>query len=113
MRGEFDELVIVAPPDVLIAIRERLDRATEARIVGTLKKDLVKTPDDELWPHIAKWVRPGSGMRCKTAWRPECNCPLTCINATEQPAQHGPCASSNSKGEPAEEIQSWRRHLFR
>jgi hypothetical protein len=26
--------------------------------VGTLTRDLVKTPDDELWPHLRQWVRP-------------------------------------------------------
>lgn len=57
-RLEFDELVIVAPPHVLTAIRDRLDAATRATVTGTLKKDLVKVPDDELWPHVAHWVRP-------------------------------------------------------
>ncbi len=57
-RGEFDDLAIVAPPHILTAIRKHLDVATRPMIVGTLKKDLVKTPDDELWPHVAKWVPP-------------------------------------------------------
>jgi protein required for attachment to host cells len=54
--GAFEELVVVAPPHVLNAIRGALDAATDARIVGTLSKDLVKTPDDELLPHIEAWV---------------------------------------------------------
>jgi protein required for attachment to host cells len=54
----FGELVIVAPSATLTAIREHLDHVTEAKIVGTLKKDLVKTPDDALWPHLRPWVRP-------------------------------------------------------
>jgi protein required for attachment to host cells len=54
----FDELVIVAPPHTLNSIREALDTATDAKIIGTLGKDLVKTPDDELWPHVRHWVRP-------------------------------------------------------
>ena len=57
-RIEFDELIIVAPTRVLAAIRSRLDDSTRAAIIGTLKKDLVKTPDHELWPHLAKWVGP-------------------------------------------------------
>lgn len=57
-RGEVDEFVVVAPPHVLSAIRKNLDAAADAKIVGTLKKDLVKTPDDELWPHVRTWVRP-------------------------------------------------------
>jgi protein required for attachment to host cells len=54
----FDELVLVAPPHVLNAIRGALNTATGARVIGTLPKDLVNTPDDELWPHVREWVRP-------------------------------------------------------
>ena len=57
-RGEFGALVIVAPAHTLNAIRGALDTTTEERIVGTLAKDLVKTPDDALWPHVRDWVRP-------------------------------------------------------
>src|SRR5215472_9902059 len=44
-RDEFDELLLVA-----------LDVATQAKLVGTLEKDLVKTPDHELWPHVREWI---------------------------------------------------------
>ena len=54
----FDELVVVAPAHTLAAIRKDLDTASDAKIVGTLQKDLVKTPDAELWPHVRHWVRP-------------------------------------------------------
>lgn len=57
-RVELDELVIVAPPHVLISICDRLDVATRAMLIGTLKKGLIKTRDHELWPHLAKWVGP-------------------------------------------------------
>ena len=57
-RAEFDELIVVAPAHVLAAIRNRLYVATRAALVATLKKDLVKTPDHELGPHLAKWVKP-------------------------------------------------------
>ncbi len=57
-RGEFDELAIVAPSHTLIAIRKALDGTTDAKVIGTLAKDLVKTPDDELWPHLRMWVPP-------------------------------------------------------
>lgn len=56
--GAFDELVIVAPAHVLSEICGALDTVTEATVVGTLAKDLVKTPDDELWPHVHTWVPP-------------------------------------------------------
>ena len=57
-RAELDALIVVAPAQVLAAIRSRLDVATRATVIGTLKKDLVKTPDHELWPHLAEWIPP-------------------------------------------------------
>lgn len=57
-RDEFDELLLVAPPRALPELREALDAATQAKLVGTLEKDLVKTPDHELWPHVREWVSP-------------------------------------------------------
>jgi protein required for attachment to host cells len=57
-RDEFDELLLVAPPRALHELREALDAATQAKLVGTLEKDLVKTPDHELWPHVSGWVSP-------------------------------------------------------
>lgn len=54
----FDELVLVAPPHVMHEIREELQPAISARIIGTLMKDLVKVPDDELGPHLRDWARP-------------------------------------------------------
>lgn len=56
--GAFDELVVVAPAHTLNTIREELNHATVARLVGTLAKDLVKTPDHELGSHLLPWVRP-------------------------------------------------------
>jgi protein required for attachment to host cells len=54
----FDDLVVVAPPHVLQAIRGALDTTTEAKVIGVLAKDLVKTPDSDLWPHVQAWVKP-------------------------------------------------------
>jgi protein required for attachment to host cells len=54
----FDELVIVAPLHTLVAVRQRLNAATDAKIIGTLPQDLAKTPDDELWPLLRWWIRP-------------------------------------------------------
>ena len=56
--GEFDGLLLVAPPRALHELREALDPATTAKLVGTLERDLVKTPDHELWPHVREWVSP-------------------------------------------------------
>jgi protein required for attachment to host cells len=57
-RDEFDELLLVAPPRALGELREALDPATATKLVGSLEKDLVKTPDHELWPHLREWVSP-------------------------------------------------------
>jgi protein required for attachment to host cells len=57
-RDEFDELLLVAPAHALAELRESLDAAAAAKLVGTLEKDLVKTPDHELWPHVREWVSP-------------------------------------------------------
>ena len=57
-RDEFDELLLVAPPRTLHELREALDTVTRTKLVGTLEKDLVKTPDHELWPHVREWVSP-------------------------------------------------------
>ena len=57
-RDEFDELLLVAPPRALGELREALDPATATKLVGALEKDLVKTPDHELWPHLREWVSP-------------------------------------------------------
>jgi protein required for attachment to host cells len=54
--GEFDELLLVAPPRALHELREALDDKTAKKLIGSLEKDLVKTPDHELWPHVREWV---------------------------------------------------------
>jgi protein required for attachment to host cells len=54
----FNELVLVAPSHVLSELTDALDTTTGAKLLGTLAKDLVKTPDHELWPHLKEWVRP-------------------------------------------------------
>lgn len=52
----FDELLLAAPPRLLNVIRDRLGAACAARLVGTLGKDLTKTPDDALRPHLRHWL---------------------------------------------------------
>jgi protein required for attachment to host cells len=59
--GEFDELLLVAPPHALHELRGSLNAATKSKLVGALDKDLVKTPDNELRPHVQEWV---STERC-------------------------------------------------
>ncbi|OYV53618.1 MAG: hypothetical protein B7Z78_02270 [Rhodospirillales bacterium 20-60-12] len=57
-RDQFDDLAIVAPAHSLSAIRETLDVITNTKVIGTLAKDLVKVPDQDLWEHVRAWVRP-------------------------------------------------------
>lgn len=54
--GAFDQLVLVAPPEILHAMQAKLDPGTAARVIGTLMKNLVKTPDDKLQSHLEDWV---------------------------------------------------------
>jgi protein required for attachment to host cells len=56
--GAFESLVIVAPTRTLHEIRDGLDHATDALVIGALGKDLVKTPNHELAAHLHPWVRP-------------------------------------------------------
>lgn len=51
--GGFERLAIVAPAHTLSAITAHLGAAAKARLVNTLAKDLVKTPDHEL----GGWLR--------------------------------------------------------
>ena len=55
--GEFDELVLVAPARALHELREALNDTATKRLVGTLERDLVKTPDHELPAHLGAWIK--------------------------------------------------------
>jgi protein required for attachment to host cells len=50
--GQFDQLVIAAPPKALGELRQDLDDKVKRAIRGELHKDLVNTPDDELAKHF-------------------------------------------------------------
>ncbi len=52
----FDHLVLVAPAHCLRAIEDALDAPAAAMVTGRLAKDLVKTPDNELSPHLREWI---------------------------------------------------------
>ena len=56
--GVFNELVVVAPAHVLSELTDALDLPANVKLLGNLAKDLVKTPDHELWPHLKELVRP-------------------------------------------------------
>ena len=56
--GAFEELILVAPAQIMAEIRDKLDTLTAAKVVGTLAKDLTKVPDHELYPHLTEWLPP-------------------------------------------------------
>lgn len=53
-----EALILVAPPRILQTIRGELRADAQDRIVGSLEKDLVKTPDEDLRPHLQRWLPP-------------------------------------------------------
>lgn len=55
---QFHELVLVAPAHVLSELTGALHPPVTAVLLGTLAKDLVKTPDHDLSSHLKEWVRP-------------------------------------------------------
>lgn len=57
-QGEARSLILVAPRRTLQEIRVGLDAVATERLIGTLAKDLVKVPDDELGDHLRAWVPP-------------------------------------------------------
>lgn len=52
-RGQFDKLVLVAPPGVLTELKTFLSRAMAERVVDDLQKDLTNVPDHDLAGHLA------------------------------------------------------------
>jgi protein required for attachment to host cells len=54
----FEGLVIAAPAHILNYVQEELRADIRAKLLGTVAKDLTKTPDDELWPHLKDYVPP-------------------------------------------------------
>jgi protein required for attachment to host cells len=52
-RGQFDSLVLVAPPGVLTELRNNLSKPMTELVVDGLQKDLTKVPDHDLTGHLA------------------------------------------------------------
>lgn len=52
-QGQFDELVLVAPPGVLRELKDSLSKPTAKVVVKELQKDLTKVPDHELTGHLS------------------------------------------------------------
>jgi len=50
--GAFDELVLIVTRAQAKTLKSALDTATAARVTHTLTKDLVKTPNAEIWDRL-------------------------------------------------------------
>ncbi|MGD9805337.1 MAG: host attachment protein [Hyphomicrobiaceae bacterium] len=53
----FDRLIVVAPPTALGMLRQAFSSRVSAAIAGELAKDLTKTRDHNLGPHLTDVVR--------------------------------------------------------
>ena len=52
-QGQFDQLMLVAPPGVIGELKGALSEQTAKTVVKELHKDLTKVPDYELTSHLA------------------------------------------------------------
>ena len=53
-RGQFDSLVLVAPPRVLTELKQKLSKPIAELVVDDLQKDLTKVPDHDLTEHLTR-----------------------------------------------------------
>lgn len=51
-RGQFDKLVLVAPPGVLTELKNALSKPIAKIVASDLQKDLTKVPDHDLVAHL-------------------------------------------------------------
>ena len=51
-RGQFDKLVLVAPPGVLTELKKALSKPIAKLVANDLQKDLTKIPDHDLVEHL-------------------------------------------------------------
>jgi protein required for attachment to host cells len=52
-RGQFDKLMLVAPPGVLTELKKALSKPVAKLVASDLQKDLTKVPDHDLAGHLA------------------------------------------------------------
>jgi protein required for attachment to host cells len=55
-RGDFDQLVLIAPSRALGEFREMLPAPVMAKLIGELPLDLTKTPNDKLPDHLGAFL---------------------------------------------------------
>jgi protein required for attachment to host cells len=52
-RGQFDKLMLIAPPGVLTELTKALSKPIAKIVASELQKDLTKVPDHDLGDHLA------------------------------------------------------------
>jgi len=52
-RGQFDKLMLVAPPGVLTELKKALSKPVAKLVASDLQKDLTRVPDHDLVEHLA------------------------------------------------------------
>lgn len=52
-RGQFDRLMLVAPPGILTELKKALSKPVAKLVASDLQKDLTKVPDHDLDGHLA------------------------------------------------------------
>ena len=61
----FDGLVLCAPSHCLQDMLDGLHAEVRAKLAGSLAKDLVKIPDDQLWQHLQAFLPEPAPLRQK------------------------------------------------
>jgi protein required for attachment to host cells len=51
-RGQFDKLMLIAPPGILTELKKALSQPVAQQVVNDLQKDLTKVPDHDLAEHL-------------------------------------------------------------
>lgn len=63
LKGEFEALVVVAPPETLGDLRKALNKHALGRLNAEIEKDLTKLTVHELVPHLSQVIPPLSPRR--------------------------------------------------
>jgi protein required for attachment to host cells len=51
-RGQFEKLILIAPPGVLTELKKKLSEPITKLVVDGLQKDLTRVPDHDLTEHL-------------------------------------------------------------
>ncbi len=57
--ASFDRIVLAAPVYLLGELRDALSPETSARVAAVIPRDLIKTPDHEVWETVRRWMMHG------------------------------------------------------